>query len=89
MLIELKIKNFAIARDLEIAFREGFNVLTGESGAGKSIIIESLNFVTGGRIKTARVIGNETAWVQAAFSTEDLEDEIKRGLIDSGLYIKY
>jgi len=88
MLIELKIKNFAIARDLEIAFREGFNVLTGESGAGKSIIIESLNFVTGGRIKTARVIGNETAWVQAAFSTEDLEDEIKRGLIDSGLLNK-
>ena len=49
MLRHLKIKNIALIKDLTIEFSEGLNVLTGETGAGKSIIIDSLNFVLGGK----------------------------------------
>ncbi|MDR0850300.1 MAG: DNA repair protein RecN [Christensenellaceae bacterium] len=47
MLKHLKIKNIALIKDLTIEFSGGLNVLTGETGAGKSIIIDSLNFVLG------------------------------------------
>lgn len=49
MLTDLAIHNFAIIRDLEISFHEGFNVLSGETGAGKSILVGALNLVLGGR----------------------------------------
>lgn len=49
MLKELKISNYAIIENLSVEFHPGFNVLTGETGAGKSIIIEALNLVLGGR----------------------------------------
>ena len=42
MLLQLKIKNFAIIDDLEVNFKEGMTVLTGETGAGKSLIIDSI-----------------------------------------------
>lgn len=50
MLNELSIKNLAIIDDITIKFHEGFNVLTGETGAGKSIIIDALSLVFGARI---------------------------------------
>lgn len=49
MLSELTIKNFAIIEHLEIAFEEGLTVLTGETGAGKSIIIDAVQLLAGGR----------------------------------------
>ncbi|MFY9286718.1 MAG: AAA family ATPase, partial [Tissierellaceae bacterium] len=49
MLLELSIRNFAIIDDLKINFSKGLNVLTGETGSGKSIIIEALGMVLGGR----------------------------------------
>ena len=48
MLVELNISDFAIIDQLTLRFDEGFNVLTGETGAGKSIIIDAVNLVLGG-----------------------------------------
>lgn len=52
MLSHLVIENFAIIERLEIPFRQGFTVFTGETGAGKSIIIDALNLILGGRAST-------------------------------------
>lgn len=50
MLLELKINGFAIIDDLHLQFRPNFQVLTGETGAGKSIIIDALNLLFGGKV---------------------------------------
>ena len=49
MLTELSIKNFAIIEDLSVHFQDGLTVLTGETGAGKSIIIDAVQLLSGGR----------------------------------------
>ena len=49
MLAQLAISNFAIISHLEIDFRPGLNILSGETGAGKSIIINAVNLILGGR----------------------------------------
>ncbi|MEC2187568.1 AAA family ATPase, partial [Bacillus velezensis] len=49
MLAELSIKNFAIIEELTISFERGLTVLTGETGAGKSIIIDAVSLLVGGR----------------------------------------
>ncbi|MBI3360021.1 MAG: DNA repair protein RecN [Chloroflexi bacterium] len=55
MLIELSIKDFAIIDELTLAFAPGFNVLTGETGAGKSIIIDAVDLLLGGRADATMV----------------------------------
>ena len=52
MLIELNIADFAIIDKLGLTFNQGFNVLTGETGAGKSIIIDAVSMLLGGRADT-------------------------------------
>ncbi len=49
MLRELSIRNFAIIEDLTVSFSDGLTVLTGETGAGKSIIIDAVHLLAGGR----------------------------------------
>ncbi|PAC29564.1 AAA family ATPase [Caldifermentibacillus hisashii] len=49
MLSELSIKNFAIIDSISLSFDDGFTVLTGETGAGKSIIIDAIQLLIGGR----------------------------------------
>lgn len=72
MLLELSIKNFAIIDDLKINFSKGLNVLTGETGSGKSIIIEALGIVLGGRgTKDLVRSGESRAILQAIFVLED------------------
>lgn len=69
MIIELSIRNFAIIDDLSIFFRDGLTVLTGETGAGKSIIIDAVQLLVGGRASTQFIKhGKEKAEIVGLFS---------------------
>ncbi|AJI55849.1 DNA repair protein RecN [Francisella philomiragia] len=86
MLQHLAIKNFAIIKSTEIDFREGMTVLTGETGAGKSILLDALSFVLGARLeKTFLQDGNVTE-VSATFCIKD-NQKAKR-LLDE-LFVEY
>lgn len=68
MLIELNIADFAIIDQLNLSFHPGFNVLTGETGAGKSIIIDAVSMLLGGRADTSFVrAGCDRARVEGVF----------------------
>lgn len=71
MLLSLRIENFALIDRLELEVTAGLNVLTGETGAGKSIILDAIDVVLGGRT-SSRVIrtGEERALVEASFNLE-------------------
>ncbi len=71
MLRELRIKNFAIIEDLSLSFSKGLNILSGETGAGKSIIIGALTLLLGGRASADLVRSAEReAVVEALFDVE-------------------
>lgn len=73
MLKFLHIRNFALAEDLEIEFRPGLNILTGETGAGKSILVGAIAAVLGGRVYTEVIrTGFDKAFVEAIFDTPNL-----------------
>ncbi len=83
MLRELHIENIAIIEAADITFRPGFNVMTGETGAGKSIIIDSLDAVLGGRTSRELVRhGAEKARVTAVFDPEGTEQWLEENEID-------
>ncbi len=88
MLRELGIKNLAIIDDLRVRFESGFNVLTGETGAGKSIIVDSLGLALGSRAQSDLIrSGEKEAVVQAYFEIEgviefpDIGIDVSDGLI--------
>jgi DNA repair protein RecN (Recombination protein N) len=84
MLTDLFIKNFAIIDNLHVSFREGLNVLTGETGAGKSIIIDAVNLILGGRASNDLIrTGEEEAVVEALFDLTG-HDDILADLSESG-----
>ena len=71
MLQKLCIKNVALIESVEINFTQGLNVLSGETGAGKSVIIESLNFVLGAKAdKTIIRSGSDECFVRAEFDVQ-------------------
>lgn len=89
MLHELNIKDFAIIEDLTIPFYNGLNILTGETGAGKSIIIAALGLVLGERADTTAVReGAEAAAVSAVFDAANLAPCARAMLRDAGLDVK-
>src|SRR2546430_16785398 len=68
MLELVRVRAFAIIEELEVHFAPGFNVVTGETGAGKSILVEALHLVLGGRAQADSVrTGAEEAEGQALF----------------------
>jgi len=72
MLIELRIENFAIIQQLELEFKAGLITFTGETGAGKSIILDAITAVVGGRVDPSMVrAGAERANVEAVFRLSD------------------
>lgn len=72
MLRSLYIKNVAIISRLNLEFEEGLNILSGETGAGKSIIIDSLNFVLGGKADKSLIRhGEEQMSVEALFTANE------------------
>jgi len=72
MLQSLHVHNFALIEDAKIEFSEGFNIFTGETGAGKSILIDAFSVVLGGRASTGVIrSGADACWIQAVFATAD------------------
>ena len=68
MLEVLRIRNLALIADMELDFTRGMNVLTGETGAGKSFILKAITFLMGERIGAGMVLpGKERAVVEAIF----------------------
>lgn len=71
MLIQLNIKNFALIEEITINFNEGFNILSGETGAGKSIMIDAIDFVLGGKFSKSLIrTGEDRTYVEALFTIE-------------------
>lgn len=71
MLEELHVKNLAIIDEVSVSFGKGLNILTGETGAGKSVIIGSINLALGGRAGKGIVRnGKETGFVELVFSVD-------------------
>ncbi len=85
MLSQLSIENIALIDKLELTLSNGLNVLSGETGAGKSIIIDSLNFVLGERADKSLIrYGTDQAVVQAVFE-DYLTPNVKEYLDDLGI----
>lgn len=83
MLRSLHIENIAVIREIDVEFDGGLSVLTGETGAGKSIIIDSINLLLGNRVPKEIVrAGQEQAVIGAVF--EDLSDAVCERLAELG-----
>ena len=86
MLTTLRIKNLALVSDLTLELQPGGNVITGETGAGKSIILGALNLVLGERAdRTLIRSGEESCAVEAVFDTKKLRAPLKIFLEENGL----
>jgi len=86
MLTTLRIKNLALVTDLTIELRPGYNVITGETGAGKSILIGALNLILGERADRSLIrSGSDACAVEAIFDVCRLKAPLKRFLEENGL----
>ena len=87
MLTELRVRDFAIIDSLNVEFASGFNVLTGETGAGKSIIVDSIALLLGDRAETGVVrAGAERALIEGVFTLDDaVRPEVEAILSEQGL----
>jgi len=96
MLTELRIVNFALLEELSLRFEPGFTVLTGETGAGKSLLIDAISLLVGGRASADQIrFGTEEASLEAAFHLPDrhplqarLRDQGILGPADSELVVR-
>ncbi len=87
MLLNLTITNFAIIDRLEVQFEEGFNVLTGETGAGKSIILDAFGLLLGDRARPDLVrAGASEATVEALFDLTG-RDDIQQAFMSAGFSV--
>ena len=85
MLLELNIKNFILIEYLSIKFQKGLNVLSGETGAGKSIILGALNLLLGGRGSISSIrTGTEEAVVECVLEINDI-GSLKNALFQKGI----
>lgn len=79
MLAELRIVNFALIEQLSLQFQSGFTVLTGETGAGKSLLIDAIALLVGGRASTDQIrSGEDEAQLEAAFHLPDTHPLLQR-----------
>ena len=84
MLTSLAIRNIVLIEALDLAFGPGLGVLTGETGAGKSILLDALGLVLGNRAETGLVrAGEEQASVTATFEFAELPDALRLALAES------
>lgn len=83
MLSELYIRNLAIVDEIKISFTEGLNILTGETGTGKSIIIGAISLLCGGRANTSSIgKRSDNAYVEGVFFLSDYDEKILRNKFD-------
>lgn len=88
MLLEISIKNFAIIEEISLTFENGMTVLTGETGAGKSIIIDAMNMMLGARASTEVIRhGQQKAEIEGFFSLEKNLD-LQALLEDNGIPVQ-
>nr|CAA9269513.1 DNA repair protein RecN [uncultured Armatimonadetes bacterium] len=86
MLTELSIENFALVEKLRLQFAPGLNILTGETGAGKSILMDALNLVLGERMGAESVRhGADRARVEAVFSVECASGRLREAMEAAGV----
>src|SRR5881394_519114 len=86
MLTTLRIKNLALVADLTLELQPGLNIITGETGAGKSILIGALNLILGERAdRTLIRSGSEGCSVEAVFDVGQLRAPLKAFLDENGL----
>lgn len=72
MILNLSIHDLALITSLNMEFQQGLHVMTGETGAGKSIVVDAVNLVLGGRADRDLIrTGKEKAWVEATFDISD------------------
>ena len=84
MLVNLSVKNFAIIDNINVAFKDGMTVLTGETGAGKSLIIDAIGLLFGKRASMDMIrSGEDKATIEGAFS--DYDSEITKILDEIGI----
>ena len=89
MLTSLAIRNVVLIEALDLAFGPGLGVLTGETGAGKSILLDALGLVLGNRAETGLVrAGEEQANVTATFEFADLPEAIRAALAEAEVEIE-
>src|SRR5699024_6138476 len=86
MLTELSIRDFAIIDHISITFSNGLTVLTGETGAGKSIIIDAVHLLAGGRGSVKYVRHNaKRAEISGLFTVNHHKKDIEEKCIDYGI----
>lgn len=85
MLLELKVKNFAIIENLHIQFQDGLNILSGETGAGKSVLLKSLSLLMGTKGSSESIrSGSTQASIEGSFDIGHRPD-VKRTLEEQGI----
>jgi DNA repair protein RecN (Recombination protein N) len=85
MLLELIVENYAVVEQARIRFHEGLNVLTGETGSGKSIVVDSLGLLLGGRAAAEMVRSGQTRARVAGIFSWDSRPEVESFLRDAGI----
>lgn len=85
MLFELLIKDLILIEEVKIPFTNGLNIMTGETGAGKSMVIGALNLILGGTASKEMIrIGSESAYVKASFFTSEI---VNQCVLDMGFSV--
>jgi DNA repair protein RecN (Recombination protein N) len=85
MLLEIKVNNFAIIDNIHIQFKKGLNILSGETGAGKSVLLKSLALLMGGKASAESIrTGAEQATIEGSFDISKRSD-LKNKLNDLGI----
>lgn len=88
MLLEIKVNHFAIIDQLHLQFKDGLNILSGETGSGKSVLLKSLGLLMGGKASSDTVrTGSAQAIVEGSFDLKTRAD-VKSRLIDMGIDVE-
>lgn len=88
MLLEIKVNHFAIIDQLHLQFKEGLNILSGETGSGKSVLLKSLGLLMGGKASSDTIrTGSPQAIVEGSFDLKTRKD-VKQRLQDLGIEVE-